>query len=221
MAVDRKNESIHFQTCPKTLPNTRPTECWLAKSGPVPVNLLVSIGVARSVCSRLQFCVSRFTFIVAFKYATVNGKVLVMYQQKIFPSGRNGFIRVDALCQNRQRHPGGWLLRARPQYHASRCISRSNRCFAISSCTVSLLLYTNTLALWPTVIIRQNGFIGSGLASGLHCDGRRCENLCSRSFYLCAKCNSHFTNYTHQSKSPDLCGYWQFIARSVRLLSYY
>jgi len=29
-----------------------------------------------------------------------------------------------------------------------------------------------------------------------------------------------FTNYTHHSKSPDLCGYWQSIARSVRLLSY-
>ena len=27
------------------------------------------------------------------------------------------------------------------------------------------------------------------------------------------------TNYTHHSKSPDLCGYWQSIARSVRLLS--
>jgi len=29
-----------------------------------------------------------------------------------------------------------------------------------------------------------------------------------------------FTNYTHHSKSPDLCGYWQSIARSVCRLSY-
>ena len=35
-------------------------------------------------------------------------------QQKIFPSGRNGSVRVDALRQSRQRHPGGGLLRARP-----------------------------------------------------------------------------------------------------------
>jgi len=63
---------------------------------------------------------------------------------------------------------------------------------------------------WPIVTIRRNGFIGNALASGLQCDGWRCEN-----------CNSLFTNYTHHSKLPDLCGYWQSISRSVRLLSYY
>jgi len=52
------------------------------------------------------------------------------------------------------------------------------------------------------------------------CNGWRCENLSSCSFYLRAKCNSLFTNYTHHSKWPDQCGYWQSIARSVRLLSY-
>jgi len=35
------------------------------------------------------------------------------HQQKTFPSGRNGSVRVDALCQSRLRHPGGGLLRAR------------------------------------------------------------------------------------------------------------
>jgi len=61
------------------------------------------------------------------------------HQQKIFPSGRNGSVRVDALRQSHQRHPGGGLLRARPQYHASRCISPSDRCFTVSSCSVGLL----------------------------------------------------------------------------------
>ena len=79
-----------------------------------------------------------------------------------------------------------------------------------------------TLWRWrPTVTIRSNGFIGHAFALELQCDGWRCENHSTRSFYLRAKCNSLFTNYTHHSKSPDLCGYWQSIGRSVRLLSYY
>jgi len=61
------------------------------------------------------------------------------HQQKTFPSGRNGCIRVDALRQSHQRHTGGGLLRARRQYHASRCISPSDRCFAVSSPSVGLL----------------------------------------------------------------------------------
>ena len=64
---------------------------------------------------------------------------ILLHQQKIFPSGRNGSVRVDALRQSRQRHPGGGLLRARPQYHTSRCISPSNCCFTVSSCSVGLL----------------------------------------------------------------------------------
>jgi hypothetical protein len=67
------------------------------------------------------------------------GIFVALHQQKIFPSGRNGSVRVDALRQSRQRHPGGGLLRARPQYHASRCISPSDRCFTVSSCSVGLL----------------------------------------------------------------------------------
>ena len=44
------------------------------------------------------------------------------HQQQTIPSGRNRCIRVDALSQSRQRHPGGSLLHARRQYNASCCI---------------------------------------------------------------------------------------------------
>ena len=110
--------------------------------------------------------------------------IIAPHQQKTFPSWRNGSIRVDALRQSRHRHPGGGLLRAQRHYDMSHCISPSDRRFAVSSCSVGLLFQTNTLALWPTVTIRQNGFIGYTLGSGLQCNGWRCENLCSRSFYI-------------------------------------
>jgi hypothetical protein len=71
------------------------------------------------------------------------------------------------------------------------------------------------------VTIRRNGFIGHTLALGLQCDGWRSENHSMRSFFQRAKCDSLFTNYTHHSKSPDLCSYWQSIVCSVRLRSYY
>ena len=58
---------------------------------------------------------------------------------KKIPFGRNGSVRVDALRQSRQRHPGGGLLRARRQYNASRCISPFDRCFTVSSRSVGLL----------------------------------------------------------------------------------
>jgi hypothetical protein len=64
---------------------------------------------------------------------------MILHHQKIIPSGRNGSVRVDAVRQNRQRHPGGGLLRARHQYHASRCISPSHRSFTVSSRSVGLL----------------------------------------------------------------------------------
>jgi len=99
------------------------------------------------------------------------GFVHINHQQKIFPSGQNGSVRVDTLRQRRQRHPGGGLLPARHQYHASCCISPSDRCFTVSSCSVGLVLSTNALPLWPTVTICRNGFIGYVLASGLQCDG--------------------------------------------------
>ena len=81
-------------------------------------------------------------------------------------------------------------------------------------------MWMTTLALWQTVTIRWNGFISYALALGLQWDWWSCENFCSCSFYLCAKCNHLFTNYTHHFKSPDLCGYCKSIARSVCLLCY-
>jgi len=72
--LDRKNGSVWFQTRPKT----RPTDSWRAKPGPVPVNLRASQGLARPVRSNLRFCVSGFTFMVAFRYATANRKVLTL-----------------------------------------------------------------------------------------------------------------------------------------------
>jgi hypothetical protein len=143
------------------------------------------------------------------------------HQQKIFPSRWNSSVRVDALLQGRQRHPDGRLLRARHQFNVSRSISPTDRCCTITSRSVGLLFYTITLLLGLTVTIHRNGFVGYALPSGLHCDGWRCRNLSSRSFYLRAKCNSLITNYAHYSTSPELCGYWQSIVRSVRLLSYY
>jgi hypothetical protein len=69
------------------------------------------------------------------------------HQQNIIPSGRHGSVRVDAVHQSRQRHPGGGLLWARHQSHTSRCISPSHRGFTVSSRSVNLLFQTNTLGL--------------------------------------------------------------------------
>jgi len=71
--------------------------------------------------------------------ALFNQSVQKAHQQKTFPAGRDGSVRVHALCQSRHRLPGGGLFRARRQYHASHGISPSDRCFAISSCSVGLL----------------------------------------------------------------------------------
>jgi hypothetical protein len=90
----------------------------------------------------------------------------VVHQQKILSSGGNGCVRVDALRQSRQRHPGGGLLHARHQYYALCCIAPSDRRFAVSSHSVGRLF---TLALWPAVTILRNGFIGYTLASELQC----------------------------------------------------
>jgi hypothetical protein len=45
----------------------------------------------------------------------------------------NGSVRVDELWQGSQRHLGGGKLRARPEYHAARCISPSDGCVSLSS----------------------------------------------------------------------------------------
>jgi len=92
-------------------------------------------------------------------------------QQKNIPFGSNGSVGVDSLCQSHESHPAGGLLRNQRQYNTSRCISPSDRCFTLSSHSVSLLFQTITLALWPTVTLRWNRFIGYELASGLQCVG--------------------------------------------------
>jgi hypothetical protein len=93
------------------------------------------------------------------RWCTFSGWCREHHQQKTFPSRRNGCIRVDVLHQSHGRHPGGGIRQARSQYHASPCISPSDRCFPVFSLSVSLLFKTNTQALWPTVTIRRNGFM--------------------------------------------------------------
>jgi hypothetical protein len=94
--------------------------------------------------------------------------------------------------------PSEWTIsvRAWHQFNGSHCISPSEHRFPISSRSVGLLFKTITLALWPTVTQRRNGFIGYACASGLECNRWCCENLSLRSIYLHAICNSLFTNYT-------------------------
>jgi hypothetical protein len=120
----------------------------------------------------------------------------ILHQQKTFPSGQNGSVRVDTLSQSRQRHGGGGSLRAQHLFNASRSISPSDPCFTVSSASVGHQLQTISLALWLTVTIHWNRFIGYELASGSQWDGCCYDNLSSRSIYLCARCNSLFTNYT-------------------------
>jgi len=108
----------------------------------------------------------------------------VPHQEKRFPSVRNGCVRVDELCQSRQRHTGGGWLRARRQYHPSRYISPSECRFAVSSRPVGLRFSTNTLALWRTVTICWDGFIGYTVASEWQCNGWRCGTFSSRSFCI-------------------------------------
>jgi len=142
------------------------------------------------------------------------------HQQIVFPSSQNGSVRVDALGLSHQRHSSGGLLSAWCQYHLSYCILPSDHGLTITRRSVGVLVKTNTLALWPIVTKRRNGFIGYVLGSGLQCDWWHCDNLSSRQFYLRTKCNSLFTNYTHHSRLQDRCDYWQSIPCSVRLLSY-
>jgi len=76
----RKNGSVQIQTCPKT----RPTDYWWAKPRPITVNLRVSPGWARPVSSNLQFSISGFSFMVAFRYATENCKILTLVHHGLF-----------------------------------------------------------------------------------------------------------------------------------------
>jgi len=70
-----------------------------------------------------------------------------LHQQIIVPFWRNGSVRVDAVCDRRERHPGGVLPHTRRSYHTSRCISPSNYSSNVSSFSVGLLFYTNTQGL--------------------------------------------------------------------------
>jgi len=78
--LDRKNGSVQFQTRPKT----RPADSWRAKPGPVHVNLRVSPRLAGPIDSNLRFCVSGSTFIVPFRYATVNRKISTLVRHGSF-----------------------------------------------------------------------------------------------------------------------------------------
>jgi len=61
-----------------------PTDCYRATPGPIPVSPWVLLGLARPVGSNLRFHVSCFTFIVAFRYATVNRKILTLVRHSSF-----------------------------------------------------------------------------------------------------------------------------------------
>ena len=63
---------------------TRPADSLWAKPGPVPVNLRVLPGLARPVGSNLQFWFSGFTFMVAFRYATDNRKIMILVHHGVF-----------------------------------------------------------------------------------------------------------------------------------------
>jgi hypothetical protein len=139
-----------------------------------------------------------------------------MHQQKNIQFGWKGSVRVDLIT---------WSVRDTPlPDYSTPCVNTMGRIVyrppIISLCSVSLLLYSITLALWPTGTMHWNGIIGHVLASGLQCDGWCCETLSTCSFYMRAKCNSPFSNHTHHFKSQELCGYWQSMARSICLLSY-
>jgi len=69
---NRENGSVWFHTRSKT----RTADSWWANPRPVPINPRISLSLARPVGSNLLFCVSGFTLMVAFRYATVNRKIL-------------------------------------------------------------------------------------------------------------------------------------------------
>jgi len=85
------------------------------------------------------------------------------HQERTFPSGWNGFIRVNVLRQSCLRHPGGELHCAQHQDHASRYISPSDRRFAISSRFVGLQFRTNTLVLCQLCPYGGMGSLGTRL----------------------------------------------------------
>jgi hypothetical protein len=71
--------------------------------------------------------------------AVIERHLGVVRENQLETSEKNISVWADSLRQSGQRHPGGKLLRARRQYHASSCISPSDRHFAVSSRSVGLL----------------------------------------------------------------------------------
>ena len=63
------------------------------------------------------------------------------HKKQTFPCGGNGCVRVDALCQNCQRHPGGRWLQAGRRYQTTRCISPFEHGLAGCSSSVGLLFW--------------------------------------------------------------------------------
>jgi hypothetical protein len=100
----------------------------------------------------------------------------------------NSEIHSEAVIEISKKHfhPGGmaaseWTRSVRavrdtpvavysaPGINTTRCVAY-NSSITLSVCSVGPLFYTNNLALWPTVTIRQNGFIGYTLASKKQCN---------------------------------------------------
>jgi hypothetical protein len=78
--MDRDSRLVLFQTCPKTWP----ADSWQVQPRPVPFNHQVLPSLAIPVGCNLWFCVSGYTFIVVFRYGTVNRKRLTMVRHGIF-----------------------------------------------------------------------------------------------------------------------------------------
>jgi len=78
--LNRKHRLVQFQT--RT--DTQPADSWRAKARPVAVHPRVWPGLARPVGSNLPFCISGFTLIIAFRYATDNGKISTLVHHSSF-----------------------------------------------------------------------------------------------------------------------------------------
>jgi len=80
LGMDSQNGLVQSQS----RPNPRPADSCGAKPAPVPINLGVLPDLVRHVFSNLQFCISGFTLIVAFRYVTVNCKILKLARHGLF-----------------------------------------------------------------------------------------------------------------------------------------
>jgi len=78
--LGHKNRLVPFQTLPKT----QPVGSWWANPGLVTVNQRVLLGWAGHVGSNLRFCVLGTTFMVPFRYASVNRKIYTLVMHSLF-----------------------------------------------------------------------------------------------------------------------------------------